>query len=83
MNTPIKQYTLQELKVGMQIKDKSQLDSVYDTWIILTKQPDDTEYTIGFIGKETNTKSDKLFKQGKQICPVYNDSLELENDIYI
>jgi hypothetical protein len=39
-------------------------------------------YTIGFIGRETNEESDRLFEQGNVICPVYNDSMELEGDIY-
>ena len=39
-------------------------------------------YTVGFIGKETNTESDKLFAQGNMVCPVYNDSIELEGDMY-
>lgn len=77
-----KKYKLSELKVGMQVVNKSQLDNVYDTWIILTKHQKDSVYTIEFIGKETNAESDKLFKQGKQVCPVYNNSLELEGDIY-
>ena len=37
---------------------------------------------MGFIGKETNIDSDKLFAQGNVICPVYNDSIELEGDMY-
>ena len=82
MSVPVKKYTLPELKVGMTIVNKSQLSEIYDTWILLVKQAEDTEYTIGFIGKETNTESDKLFKPGNQICPVYNDSMELEEDIF-
>jgi len=39
-------------------------------------------YTVQFTGKETNAGSDKLFAQETVVCPVYNDSLELEGDIY-
>lgn len=77
-----KKYALSELRVGMQIKDKSQLDNIYDIWVILVKKPNDTMYTIGFIGKDTNEESDKLYTQENQICPVYNDSIELEEDIF-
>lgn len=66
----------------MEIKNKDQLSGIYDTWIMLVKRSDSDVYTVGFIGKETNTESDKLFAQGNVVCPVYNDSIELEGDIY-
>lgn len=81
MSKVIKKYTLDELKLGMQIKDKSQLDEIYNTWIIMTKGLEEDLYTIEFIGKETNSESDKLFKQGKIVCSVYNDSIELDKNI--
>ncbi len=79
---PNKKYKLDELKKGMLIEDKDQLSEIYDTWIIMTRQSSKEPYTIEFIGKETTTESDKLFTLGKQICPVYNDSTELEGDVY-
>ncbi len=79
---PNKKYKLDELKKGMLIEDKNQLSEIYDTWIIMTRQSSKEPYTIEFIGKETTTESDKLFTLGKQICPVYNDSTELEGDVY-
>lgn len=82
MESTSKKYKLTELSLGMKIKDKAQLSELYDTWIILTRQSPNEPYTIEFIGKETNSESDKLFKQGKQVCPVYNDSIELEGDIF-
>ncbi len=75
-------FRLEDLYVGMEIKDKDQLSGIYDTWIMLVKSSDSDVYTVGFIGKETNTESDKLFAQGNVVCPVYNDSIELEGDIY-
>jgi len=75
-------FRLEDLYVGMEIKDKDQLSGIYDTWIMLVKSNDSDVYTVGFIGKETNTESDKLFAQGNVVCPVYNDSIELEGDIY-
>lgn len=81
MNTTIKKYTLDDLRLGMKIDNKKQLCEIYDTWIIMTRQSSNEPYTIEFIGKETTLESDKLFNQGKQICPVYNDSTELEGDV--
>ncbi len=67
----------------MEIKDKEQLSDIYDTWVMLVKSSSNSDvYKVGFIGKETNTESDKLFAQGNVVCPVYNDSIELERDIY-
>lgn len=75
-------FTLEDLYIGMEIIDKDQLSSIYDTWIMLVKSNNSDVYTVGFIGKETNAESDKLFTQGNVVCPVYNDSMELEGDIY-
>ena len=72
---------LEDLYIGMEIKDKDQLSSIYDTWIMLVKNNNSDVYKVGFIGKETNAESDKLFTQGNVVCPVYNDSMELEGDI--
>lgn len=74
--------TIDDLYIGMEVKDKAQLSDIYDTWILLVKSKGSDEYTVQFIGKETNAESDKLFAQGNVVCPVYNDSLELEGDIY-
>lgn len=75
-------FALQDLYIGMEIRDKNQLSNIYDTWVMLVKSSDSDVYTVGFIGKETNEESDKLFSQGNIVCPVYNDSMELEGDIY-
>ena len=77
-----KKFALQYLYIGMKIRDKNQLSNIYDTWIMLVKSTNSDVYTVGFIGKETNAESDKLFTQGNVVCPVYNDSMELEGDIY-
>lgn len=82
MTRNLRKYRLSEIYIGMKIIDKSQLSNIYDKWIILAKQNEHEEYTIRFIGDETNTQSDKLFNQGLIICPVYNDSIELEGDVY-
>ncbi len=74
--------TINDLYVGMEIKDKSQLSNIYDIWILLVKNRDSAGYTVQFIGSETNAESDKLYAQGNVVCPVYNDSLELEGDMY-
>jgi hypothetical protein len=78
-----RKYSLSELHKGMTIKSKEQLSNIYDVWIILVKKNDgDSDYTIGYIGKETNSESDLLFTSGNIICPVYNDSLNTDGDIY-
>ena len=78
----VKKLTLSDLSIEMKIKDKSQLSNIYDTWVFLIKDTSDDGYTIGYIGKETNSESDELFERGRKICPVYNDSAELAGDIY-
>lgn len=74
--------TVNDLYIGMEIKDKNQLSNIYDMWILLVKNRDSDGYTVQFIGQETNAESDKLYAQGNIVCPVYNDSLELEGDMY-
>ena len=76
-----KKYSLSEIHVGMKIQDREQLDNIHDMWIILVKKPEDTEYTIGFIGEKTNSKSDDLLKN-YITCPIYNDSIDVTEDIY-
>ena len=78
----MKKLTLDDISVGMEIDNKEQLSNIYDTWIFLVKDQRTKKYKIGFIGKEANEESDKLFMQGVSICPVYNDSTELEGDMY-
>lgn len=77
-----KRYKLEDLKIGMKINSKDQLSDIVDTWIIMTRRSSNEPYTIEFIGEETNMESDKLFAQGKQVCPVFNDSVALEGDVY-
>ena len=77
-----KKYTREEIYEGMKIQSRKQLDDIYDTWIILFKASEkDEEYTIGFIGAETNTESDELLRN-YITCPVFNDSIDLAEDIY-
>lgn len=78
----MKKYRLNEIYVGMHIDDHRQLSEVYDTWVIMTKDIDKEGYTIGFIGDEPTEESDKLFKHPAGVCPVYNSSEGLDDDIY-
>ena len=82
MANNVKMLTLDDLYLGMEIEDKEQLSNIYDMWILLVRDKADSKYKIGFIGKETNAESDKLFTQGVSICPVFNDSIELEGGMY-
>lgn len=40
-------------------------------------------YMVGIIDKGIDAKSDKLFAQGNVVCPIYNDGIELEGDIFM
>ena len=78
----MKKYKLEDISVGMHIDDPDQLSKIYDTWIIMIKDIDKEGYTIGFIGAEPTEESDKLFKHPAGVCPVYNSSEDLDEDIY-
>lgn len=82
MTSTKNKFKIEDLYIGMEISDKNQLSDIYDTWILLVKSKNAESYTVQFIGKETNAESDKLFVQGNVVCPIYNDSLDLEGDIY-
>lgn len=45
-------FTLKDLYISMEIKDKDQLSGIYDTWIMLVKSSNSDVYKVGFIGKE-------------------------------
>lgn len=80
-----KKYKLEDLKLGM-VVSAEQLSEIYDTWIILAK-PKNSNYkhgegVISFIGKEANSESEKLYNGKNIIIPVFNDSTELNEDMY-
>lgn len=51
--------------------------------LFLVKKKNDNDYKIGFVGKETNSESAKLFKDPENIiCPVFNDSIDADEDVY-
>ena len=64
----------------------SDLKDIYDTWMILIRPKTSTlqedEGILSFVGKETNEESDMLYREDNIIIPIYNDSIELESDIY-
>ena len=79
-----KKFSLDDIKVGMRVF-KEQLSNIYDTWIIIYKPKDvqmQEDGIIGFIGKETNEESAALYTNDNIITPVYNDSIDLEGNIY-
>ena len=47
--------TLNDLYIGMEIKDKNQLSNIYDMWILLVKNKD-SDYYIRFCLKSTSEK---------------------------
>lgn len=69
-----------------QVVKISDLQNIYDLWMILTKPKEsnlsDDEAILSFVGTETNEESDKLYNKGNIIIPIYNDSTELKGDIY-
>ena len=77
-------YSLADIKKGMRVY-KEQLSEIYDIWIILYKPKEsdmEEDGIIGFIGAETNEESDALYNGNNIITPVYNDSIDLEDDIF-
>ncbi len=79
-----KMLSLEDIKVGMRVF-KEQLANIYDTWIIIYKPKNEhmpEDGIIGFIGKETNEESAALYTEDNIITPVYNDSIDLEGEIY-
>ncbi|MCR5788776.1 MAG: hypothetical protein K6G83_02715 [Lachnospiraceae bacterium] len=79
-----KMLSLDDIKVGMRVF-KEQLSNIYDTWIIIYRPKNlqmQEDGIIGFIGKETNEEAAALYTQDNVITPVFNDSMDLEGDIY-
>ena len=84
MQAALPKYKLSDLKEGMKVF-KEQLSSIYDIWIILyrpksAEMPEDG--IIGYIGTEPNEKSDALYTEDNIIIPVFNDSMDLDGDIF-
>ncbi len=84
MAETLRKYSLEELSKGMRVF-KEQLSDILDTWIILYRPKNEQmqeDGIIGFIGKEPNEESDRLYSPNNVIIPVYNDSIEQEEDIF-
>ena len=84
MTESIVKYSLFDIKKGMKVF-KEQLSEIYDTWIILYKPKNSNmkeDGIIGFVGKETSEESDALYTGDNIIIPIYNDSIDLKDDIY-
>ncbi len=83
MENTLKKLTINDLRIGMQISSKDELSNIYDTWIILYKSPESKIWTIGFIGENIDEQNDEAYRNnGYDICPVFNDSIDLEGDTY-
>lgn len=84
MTQVLPKYSLADLSKGMRVF-KEQLSNILDTWIILYRPKNEQmreDGIIGFIGKEPNAESDRLYSPNNVIIPVYNDSTEQEEDIF-
>ena len=70
--------------LGQKVK-KSQFKDVFDIRIIITDahrtSDGDTEGILSFVGTELNSESEKLFKPGASICPIYNEKEYVDGDI--
>lgn len=73
--------SLSEIKVGMKV-DVDQLSEIYDVLIMVqTEEVASTKGIIRFIGKEPCNESQAVYAEGKPVSPIFNDSIELEEDI--
>ena len=84
-DTEKKEYTLDELYNGMQVRE-SQLSNVYNIHIVLVNsfltEDGDIEGTVGFIGSTLNSESDRLNRRGVMVTHIYNEEAEKEGEIY-
>ena len=84
MQAALPKYSITDISKGMRVF-KEQLSNIFDTWIILYKPKSEEmkeDGIIGFIGAETNEESDALYTEDNIIIPVFNDSTDLEGDIF-
>lgn len=79
MNTKIKKYTLQELKLGMTVK-LSELSNILDIHMLLVNtriiDNDDLIGTLVFFG-DNEEEYQQWFKQPGAITPIYFNSEEI------
>lgn len=79
MDTKLK---LQDLKKGMTVRF-DQLTDIYDVWILVEEEAVNSDHgIIRFIGKEPDSESQAILEEGKPIGCIYNDSEQLEEDVY-
>lgn len=83
MTLNCKQYTIDELRIGMTVR-ASELKSILDVPMVLTDTKvvdgDDVIGTLAFFG-DNDKEYEKLFKQSRPITPLYFNSEELEDGI--
>ena len=74
---------LEDINIGDKVY-KSNLDGIYDTYIILINSKlvnNDIYGEIAFIGKELNEQSTEIAFSGQTPCSIYNDKEEFEGNI--
>lgn len=79
----IKQYSVNELKVGMYVSEQ-ELSGIFDIHIVLTDTSINNNTIfgkIGFIGKELNEESDALNELNTGVADIYNSKIDTEDDI--
>jgi hypothetical protein len=74
-----KKYTLNELKLGMNVS-ASQLSNIYDTYMIIAySNQSDKIGELVYVGNTQNDKYEQWFNQTRPITPIYNSKEELED----
>lgn len=63
----------------------SDLNSIYDLWMILVRPIDslmsEDEGILSFVGEKTTEESDKLYTPDNVIIPIFNSSEYLDGDV--
>ncbi len=69
-----------------QVVSINDLNKIYDLWMILVRPKNSTidndKGILSFVGTETNAESDKLYTPENVIIPIFNDSTELDGDVF-
>lgn len=78
----VKKLKLEDLKLGMEVQPE-QLSEIYDTWILIEETNVGAKTgIIKWIGKTPNKESQKILESGKVIGCIFNDSIELDGDVF-
>lgn len=74
---------LEDLRIGDTVA-KSSLDNIYNMYITLVDSKvidGDIIGRIAFIGQELGDESDRIEEENDNICAIYHDSSEIEDEV--